>query len=112
MLGVVLGGCVLLVGCVALIAGGVNEAEKDQDKHAIAVSDYRQVRIGMSKSQVHSALGNVPPGDAQEFENEGLPGSAVRSSCEYFNEKGKGLGEGRYFQFCYDGNRLTGKNSY
>lgn len=110
-LGVILGGCVLLAGCVALLAGGINEAEKEQDRHAISLSDFRSIRTGMRRSDVIDRLG-VEPGDAQEFENEGLPGDAVRSSCIYYNEKGKDLGEGRYFQFCFDGGRLTGKNAY
>jgi hypothetical protein len=111
MLGVFLGGCLLIAGCVALLAAGVNEAENEQDEHAITLAQFREVERGSSESEVRQQLG-VDPGDAQKFENEGLPGEAVRGSCIYYNEKGKGLGEGRFFQFCFDNDRLTSKNSY
>ncbi|HLL49689.1 MAG TPA: hypothetical protein VK356_03385 [Thermomicrobiales bacterium] len=111
MLGVFLGFCLLIGGCVALIGVGVDEAEKEQDKHAITLEQFREVKRGSSVQEVKDELG-VEPGDAQEFETEGLPGEAVQSDCIYYNEKGKGLGEGRYFQFCFDNDRLTSKNSY
>jgi hypothetical protein len=110
MLGVFLGGALLIAGCVALIAGGVNEAEKEQNETAITRTEFRSVKLGIRRSAVERRLGQ--PGDAQEFENEGLPGSAVKSSCIYYNEKDKSLGEGSFFQFCFDNGRLTGKNAY
>jgi uncharacterized protein DUF2510 len=110
-LGVFLGGCLLIAGCVALLAGGVNEAAKKQDETAITLQQFRDVPRGSTKSEVIDQVG-VDPGDVEEFENEGLPGRAVKGSCIYYNEKGKGLGEGRYFQFCFDNGKLTGKNAY
>jgi hypothetical protein len=110
MLGVFLGGCLLIAGCVALFAAGVDEAAKEQNETAITQSQFRSVKLGTTQSAIERRLGQ--PGDAQEFENEGLPGEAVKSSCIYYNEKDKGLGEGRFYQFCFDGNRLTGKNAY
>jgi len=114
-LGVIVGGTVLLLvsiaGCAAIIGGAANEVQKDEQAHAIGVQQFRSVDIGATRSQVIADLG-VQPGDAQEFENEGLPGSAVKSSCIYYNETGKGLGEGQYFQFCFDNGKLTGKNAY
>jgi hypothetical protein len=109
-LGVFVGGILLAVALTALIGAGVNEAEKQQNETAITLKEFRATKIGARRQEVRQQLGK--PGDAQEFENEGLPGSAVRSSCIYYNEQDKSLGEGRYFQFCFDNGRLTGKNAY
>lgn len=110
-LGIVLGFCLLIGGCVALLGAGVNQAQKDQDKHAITAQQFHHVHRGSARSEVINQLG-VQPGDAQSFENQGLPGHAVKSSCIYYNEKGKALGEGSFFQFCFDGGKLTSKNAY
>jgi outer membrane murein-binding lipoprotein Lpp len=112
VLGIVIAACVLIGGCVALIGAGVNEASKQQDKTAITSTQFASLHTGMKRSEVMDAVGNVEPGDAQEFESEGLPGTAIKSSCIYYNEKGKSLGDGRYFQLCFDSNRLSSKNSY
>jgi hypothetical protein len=109
-LGVVIGGVVLIGGCVAILGSALDEAEDEQNETAITLQEFRSTPIGSSRQEVRRRLGT--PGDVQEFENEGLPGSAVRSSCIYYNEQDKGLGEGRYFQFCFDNGRLTGKNAY
>jgi hypothetical protein len=112
MLGVVLGGCVLIGGCVALLAGGINSANNEQKKKGITASQFRGEAIGTSESQVRSDLGK--PEDRQEFENKGvLPGDqSSRSSCIYYPEKGKGIGEGRSFQLCFDNGKLSDKNAY
>jgi hypothetical protein len=111
MLGVFLGGCLLIAGCVALIAGGVDDATKEQDKTAITLSEFRSVKLGTREGVVREQLGR--PGNRQEFESE-IPELESRSSssCIYYNEKGKDLFEGRSFQFCFDEGKLTSKNSY
>jgi hypothetical protein len=96
---------------VALLAAGVDEATKEQNETAITRSQFRSIDIGTTQTAVERRLGD--PGDKQQFENEGLPGEqAAKSSCIYYNEKDKGLGEGAFFQFCFDEGRLTSKNSY
>ena len=111
MLGVFLGGALLIGGCVALLAGGVDEATKEQNETAITLAQFRSVKLGTSEGAVRARLGK--PGDRQEFENE-IPELDVKSSssCIYYNEKDKELFEGRSFQFCFDDRKLTSKNSY
>jgi adenine-specific DNA methylase len=116
LLAVVIGGLVLIVGCVAIISAGINEgveeAEKEQDAKGITLSEFRSVKQGTSQSKVESRLGS--PENAQEFENEipELQEGPSRSSCIYYPEKGKPLFEGRSFQFCFDDGKLTSKNAY
>ena len=112
LLGVVLGGLVLIVGCAALIGAGVNEAEKEQDAKGITMSEFRSIQQGTSQEEVESQLGE--PEDAQEFENQipELQDQPSRSSCIYYPEKGKPLFEGRSFQLCFDDGKLTSKNAY
>jgi hypothetical protein len=112
MLGVVLGFCLLIGGCVALIGVGVNEADKEQKKKGITLKQFRSVKQGTSQADVEAELGT--PEDAQEFEQEipELDTGTQRSSCIYYPEKGKGIGEGRSFQLCFDNDKLTSKNVY
>jgi hypothetical protein len=112
MLGVILGGCVLIVGCFALIAGGVNEADKQQKKKGITVEQFRSIEQGSPQAAIEAELG--APEDAQEFEQQipELNTGKQKSSCIYYPEKGKGIGEGRSFQLCFDNGKLTSKNSY
>jgi hypothetical protein len=112
MLGVVLGACVLIVGCVALLGAGLNEADEEQKKKGITLQQFRSIDQGSSQEQVEAELG--PPDDAQEFEQEipELDTGNQKSSCIYYPEKGKGIGEGRSFQLCFDNGELTSKNSY
>jgi len=112
-LGILLGFTVLVVGCAALFSAGVDEADKEQKKKGITVSQFRGVQQGSSEAEVRAALGK--PEDAQEFEDagvEGLSGTASSSACIYYPEKGKGIGEGRSFQLCFEGGRLNSKNAY
>lgn len=111
-LGVIVGGCVLIAGCAALLAGGINNANNEQKKKGITVQQFHGERLGTPQSQVEADLGK--PEDAQEFENKGvIPGSAAsRSSCIYYSEKGKGIGEGHSFQLCFDNGKLNDKNAY
>lgn len=109
-LAIMLAGAVLIVGCFALLGEGLEEAEQEQNETAITQQEFRSITRGMRESEVRQQLGR--PGDAQEFENEGLPGDVIRSSCIYYNEEDQALGEGRYYQFCFDNGRLTAKNAY
>ena len=112
MLGVFLGGCLLIGGCVALFAAGVEEADEEQKKKGITLKQFRAVKQGTSQDEVEAKLGK--PEDAQEFEQEipELDTGTQRSSCIYYPEKGKGIGEGRTFQLCFDNGKLTSKNIY
>ncbi|MBA3358322.1 MAG: hypothetical protein H0U20_02575 [Thermoleophilaceae bacterium] len=111
-LGIVLGLTVLVVGCVAVIGAGVDEAEKERQEEGISLGEFRDTQQGASERQVRDRLGK--PESAQQFENQipELQDQPSRSSCIYYPERGKPLFEGRSFQFCFDEGRLTSKNAY
>lgn len=111
-LGIVLGGLVLIVGCSALLAEGIDQAEKEQTENGITLAQFRAVSQGATESQVRAELGE--PENAQEFEQEipELQQGAQRSSCIYYPEKDKALFEGKSFQLCFDDGKLTSKNAY
>lgn len=111
--GIVLGFTVLIVGCAALFSAGVDEADKDQKKKGITTSQFRSISQGATESDVRAELGK--PDDAQKFESAGVEGiedSGSRGSCIYYPQKGKGIGEGETFQFCFEGGKLNAKNAY
>jgi hypothetical protein len=111
-LGVFLAGALLIAGCFAVIGAGVDEAEKEQNRKGITLSEFRSVKQGTSQDDVEAQLGE--PEDSQEFEQEipELQDEPSRSSCIYYPEKNKELFEGRSFQFCFDEGKLTAKNAY
>lgn len=111
-LGVLLGGALLIGGCVAVIGAGVDEADKEQKKKGITLSQFRSVEQGTTQAGVEAELGE--PENAQEFEQEipEIQDQPSKSSCIYYPEKGQGLFEGKSFQFCFDDGKLTGKNAY
>ena len=109
---VVLGLTVLIVGCVAVLGAGIEEADQEQRRQGITLAQFREVEQGTGQSVIERRFG--PPEDAQEFENQvpEIQDQPARSSCIYYPERGKGIGEGRSFQFCFDEGRLTSKNAY
>jgi hypothetical protein len=109
---VILGGIVLIVGCSALFAVGLDEAEKEEAKNAITPAEFRSVQQGTSQSAVERRFGE--PQDSQEFEQEipEIQDQPERSSCIYYPEKDKELFEGDSYQFCFDNGKLTSKNAY
>lgn len=111
-LGIVLGVVVLIVGCSALFAAGVDEAEDERTKEGITRAEFRSVKQGTRQRAVRQRLGK--PESAQEFEQQipEIQNTPRRSSCIYYPERGKPLFEGRSFQFCFDAGRLTSKNAY
>jgi hypothetical protein len=111
-LGICLAAGALIVGCTALIGAGVDEAEKEQNKKGITLSEFRNIKQGATQDDVEAKLG--PPEDSQEFEQQipELQGQPSRSSCIYYPEKNKPLFEGRSFQLCFDEGKLTAKNAY
>lgn len=102
----------LIVGCVAVIGVGVDSADKDQKKKGITLGQFSAQKAGKSESAVRGELGK--PDDAQQFEDAGVEGIAdpSKSSCIYYPEKGKGIGDGRSFQLCFTNAKLDSKNVY
>jgi hypothetical protein len=92
VLALVLAGCVLIGGCVLLLAGGLNSKEED----GITRGEFNSIKQGDTRSEVIDRHGE--PEDSQEFESQipELQGKPSRSSCIYYPEKGK----------------LTSKNAY
>jgi hypothetical protein len=111
-LGVLLGGTLLVGGCVAIIGIGADEAQKERNRKGINQSEFDSIQQGMSQQEVEQRLG--PPKDSQEFEQNipELQDQPFRSSCIYYPEKNQPLFEGQSFQFCFDEGKLTSKNAY
>lgn len=113
---VVLGGLILLVVVIVLIAAavssGVDGVEAERDRHGITAKQFRSIKQGTTRRTIERRFGE--PENAQEFEQQipELQDQPARSSCIYYVEKDKPLFEGRSFQFCFDGRRLTSKNQY
>ena len=112
VLGVVVGGVVLVIGCGALIAGGASEVDKsmkeEQNRNAITSSQARDLKIGVTLGEVKAKFG--PPRDTQEGETAGL-GS---DSCVYYNVRNGEISDS--WQLCFEGRgngaKLTSKNRY
>jgi hypothetical protein len=104
-------GLLFLIGCVALIGTAVDEAEKDQQAHAITSQEFQSVDIGTSQSAIEKRFGE--PDDSQDFQQKNVlkPGSQ-NSSCIYYNEDDADLLEGKFFQFCFTEGKLDSKNAY
>jgi outer membrane protein assembly factor BamE (lipoprotein component of BamABCDE complex) len=111
-LGILLAGAVIIGGCALIIGAGVNEAQKEQDAHAITQAQFESVAQGTTQDEVEQRLG--PPSDSQQFEQKipELQQRASQSSCIYYPEAGKELFEGHTYQFCFDNGKLTSKNAY
>ena len=110
ILGVLVVGLLAIGIGVGVLADGFELGDEAQDETAITRSQYRSVKRGTSRRRVERRLGQ--PGDPQEFKEEGLPEKAVRGSCTYYNERGRPLGEGRFFRFCFRKRRLVAKDAY
>jgi hypothetical protein len=119
VLKILLGIAILMVlivgGCTALVGGAVNEAVEsynaEQAKSAISQEVFDGIQLGATRAQVDAAVAPAVPQDAQEFTQEGVLDEAqISSSCIYFNREGGKFGD--IFQFCFDGDSLTSKNSY
>jgi hypothetical protein len=108
VLGVVLGGLILIGGCIALVGAGLSSEETD----GITRSQFDSIEQGTEQSEIEDKHGE--PEDAQEFESEipELQDQPSRSSCIYYPEKGKPILEGQSFQLCFDDGKLTSKNAY
>lgn len=100
VLGVLIGGLLLIGGCVALIAGGANEAakeiDKEQAKNAITNNQARGIERGTTRGEVESKFGKPADG-----------GGAGSDTCIFYNAKDAGVL--RQWQFCFRGKSREGK---
>lgn len=112
--GICAAGLVFVIGCSALVIGGVNDAvnelDAQQKEHAITKGQFNALDIGMTEQQVRQSTGKAPE-DRQDFESEGvITDEPSSSSCVYYNQA-----DGEFldsYQLCFDEGRLTSKNSY
>jgi hypothetical protein len=112
VLGVFLGFCLLIGGCVAVLGAGVDQAQKENDRAGITAAQFASIEQGTAQADVEAQLGK--PQSAQEFEQQipELQANPSKSSCIYYPESGKALFEGKSFQLCFDEGKLTSKNAY
>jgi hypothetical protein len=108
------GGIALIVLVVVLISLAANGVQHESDKHAITPAQYRQIRNGMTKSQVESVTGGVKPATADEISVDASDVGGSRnfgSNCRYYNRKGELL---TLYQLCFDNDsgRLQSKAKY
>lgn len=103
--GVMLVLAVLIVGCFALTGG-----EDEEETQAITLEQFNSVKVGAAKQQVQDELGKSA--NAKELARIGIKRPQKGpSSCIYYPEKGKRLGEGRTFQFCFTSDKLGFKKT-
>ena len=118
-LGIILAFTVLIVGCVAIIGAGVDEAvdevQKDSDKTSITQAEFQSVKVGSegnTRGRIASRFGE--PQSQQEIQTgdvEGIPDSASGLECIYYNRGGK---IASLYQFCIDpeADRVQSKSSF
>lgn len=114
-LGIVLGGVVLIAGCTALLAAGVDEAQDESDRTAITLAQYRSVDRTISRDELVDRFGD--PADESQIDQD-LDADTRRyikdgeedMDCVYYTRKGK---LASLFQFCFDGNgRYQSKSAF
>jgi len=105
LLGALLAGLILIIGCVALIGGAANEVsneiDEEQNRNAITNEQARSVKLGTTRADVEEQFG--PPESDQESSTEGLGDD----SCIYYNIKGGEVLDS--WQFCFEGSGTSGK---
>ena len=106
---------VVIGGCTALLGAGINQAveqlNEEQAASAISQETFDAIQIGATRADVDAAVAPAVPQDTQEFAQEGVLDAAdVNQSCIYFNRQGGEFGD--IFQFCFDNDVLTSKNSH
>ena len=110
-LAIIVAMCVLIGGCVAVIGGAASSASKEMDKeqnaHAITKAQLASAKMGDSKAEVESLLGE--PDDSQHSESSSEFGDST-SDCIYYNVKGGGFMDS--YQLCFENDRLRSKNQW
>lgn len=104
-LGVMVGGLLLVGGCVALIGAGVDEADDEAEETAITKAQFEAVEVGSTEAEVRKELGGED--DRQQF-----GGKRAGESCLYYGQKGEGIAGTSSYQFCFEGGELRSKNAY
>jgi hypothetical protein len=108
MLGVVLAGVLLIVGCAVLVGSAaedaVNEVEQEADAHALTPAEFRSIQKGSTIAEVKGEFGEPESSD----NTESITGKG-RDRCLYYNQKGADLLEGESYQLCFEPGKLRAK---
>lgn len=104
--GILVACMVLIGGCVALVGGAANEVQKDSDKTAITLKQYRSVGKGDTLSDVRARFGEPESADEVDQDLSAEEQQFIKKGeedlkCVYYNRKGE---LASIFQFCFDGN--------
>ncbi len=106
----------LIVGCVAIVGVGVEEAadeiQQESDATSITLAEYESATTGETTiDELETMFG--PPSSSDEIQDEGIegiPDSDFEQSCVYYNREGE---IASLFQFCADGDGvITSKSSF
>jgi Protein of unknown function (DUF2510) len=103
-----------VVGCVAVVSVGLDQAAKEigrtQERHAISQAQFDSVQIGSPRDAVINALGK-PPAETSSFESQAEGDLDLSTACIYYWESGETFGN--WYQFCFDsaGNLQTKSQS-
>jgi len=118
-LGIILAFTVLIVGCVAIIGGtvdqAVDEVQKESDKTSITQAEYQSVKVGTggnSRARIVARFGEPQSQqDIQTGDVEGIPDSASGLECIYYNREGK---IASLYQLCIDSEtgRVQSKSAF
>ncbi len=112
VLGVVVGGLVLIVGCVAVVGIGINQAsdeiQESFDERSITMAEYESVIMGETTAQeIVERFGE--PTVREESLPEGSeddPDAELELQCLSYNRKG----ELTSFRFCFDDGVVESKS--
>lgn len=97
-------GGLVLGGCAALIAAGLNEVEEEQEEHEITRQQFDAIQPGSTRASVEAALGE--PLETETFDE---PGGRV--TCLYYPERGEDVFAqlSEQFELCFVAGRLDSK---
>ncbi len=114
VLGILVGGLLLIVGCVAVVGVGVDEAidevQEESDATSITLAEYESAATGeFTREDAEVMFGEPSSSDEIQAEGiEGIPESDVEQSCIYYNREGE---VASIFQFCFDGDKVLQSKS-
>jgi hypothetical protein len=104
--GILVASVVMIGGCVALLGAGVDQAQKESDKTAITLAQYRSVTKADTLEDVKQQFGEPQSADEVDQDLDASTREFIKDGeedlkCVYYNRKGK---LASIFQFCFDGN--------
>jgi len=114
VLGILVGGLLLIVGCVAVVGVGVDEAidevQEESDATSITLAEYESAATGeFTRADAEAMFPEPFSSDEIQTEGiEGIPESDFEQNCVYYNREGEVTS---LFQFCFDGDEVLQSKS-